>query len=141
MITLKYDLRHGCKSMAVNCRVIIFNQGEFLKCSFTYKMWKFTKLASVWSTYNRFNTLVQLVQSLSCVWLFVTPWTAAHQASWSITNSQSLLKPMSIESVTPSKYLILCHALLLPPSNFPSIKSFLMSQLFTSGGQSIRVSA
>ena len=62
------------------------------------------------------------VQSLSCVWLFATPWTAAHQASLSITNSQSLLKLTSIESVMPSNHLILCRPLLLPPSIFPSIR-------------------
>ena len=54
----------------------------------------------------------------------MTPWTAAHQASLSITNSQSLLKLMSIESVMPSNHLILCHPLLLPPSMFPSIRVF-----------------
>ena len=64
------------------------------------------------------------VQSLSCVWLFATPWTAAHQASLSITNSWSLLKLMSIESVVPSNHLILCYPLLLLPSVFPSIRVF-----------------
>ena len=64
------------------------------------------------------------VQSLSCVWLFATPRTAAHQASLSITNSQSLLKFMSIESVMPSIYLILCRLLLLLPSIFSSIRIF-----------------
>ena len=64
------------------------------------------------------------VQSLCCVWLFVTPWTAARQASLSITHSQSLLKLMSIESVMPSNHLILCHPLLLLPSVFPSIRAF-----------------
>ena len=64
------------------------------------------------------------VQSFSCVHLFVTPWTAAHQASQSITNSQGLLKLMSIESVMPFNHLILCHPLLLPPSIFPSIRAF-----------------
>ena len=64
------------------------------------------------------------VQSLSCVRLFGTPWTAAPQASLSITNPRSLLKLMSIESVMPSNHLILCHPLLLPPSIFPSIKVF-----------------
>ena len=54
----------------------------------------------------------------------MTPWTAAHQASLSITNSRSLLKLMSIESVMPSNHLILCHPLLLPPSIFPSIRVF-----------------
>ena len=64
------------------------------------------------------------VQSLSCVQLFVTPWTAEHQASLYITNSQSLLKLMSIESVMPSNHLILSCPLLLLPSIFPSIKVF-----------------
>ena len=64
------------------------------------------------------------VQLLSCVRLFVTPWTAAHQASLSITHSQSLLKLMFIESVMPSNHLILCHSLLLLPSIFPSIRVF-----------------
>ena len=64
------------------------------------------------------------IQSLSCVRLFVTPWTAAHQAPLSITNSRSLLKLMSIESLMPSNYLILCHPLLLSPSTFPSIGVF-----------------
>ena len=63
-------------------------------------------------------------QSLSRVQLFATPWTAACQASLSITNSWSLLKPMSIESVMPSNHLILCYPLLLLPSIFPSIRVF-----------------
>ena len=64
------------------------------------------------------------VQSLSCVQLFATPWTASHQVFLSITNSQSLLKLMSIESVMSSNHLILCHPLLLQPSIFPSIRVF-----------------
>ena len=64
------------------------------------------------------------VQSLSCIQLFATPWTAACQASLSITNSWSLLKLMSIESMMPSNHLILCLPLLLPPSTFPSIRVF-----------------
>ena len=64
------------------------------------------------------------VQSLSHVRLFATPWTAACQASLSITNSWSILKLMSIESVMPSNHLILCHPLLLLPSIFPSIRVF-----------------
>ena len=67
---------------------------------------------------------ISSVQSLSCVQLFVTPWIAAHLASLSITNSPSLLKPMSIESVMPSSQLILCHPLLLLPSISPSIRVF-----------------
>ena len=64
------------------------------------------------------------VQLLSHVWFFATPWTAAHQASPSITNSRSPPKPMSIESVMPSSHLILCCPLLLPPLIFPSIRVF-----------------
>ena len=63
------------------------------------------------------------VQFLNCVWLFATPWTSPCQASLSITNSRSLLKLMSIESVMPSNRLNLCHPL-LPPSTFPSIRVF-----------------
>ena len=63
------------------------------------------------------------VQPLNCVQLFATAWTAAHQASLSVTNSQSLLKLMSIKLMMPSNYLILCHPLLLP-SIFPSIRVF-----------------
>ena len=64
------------------------------------------------------------VQSLSHVQLFVTPWTAARQASLSMASSQSLLKLMSIELVMPSNHLIFCRPLLLPPSIFPSIRVF-----------------
>ena len=67
---------------------------------------------------------VSSVQSLSHVWLFATAWIAACQASLSITNSQSLLKPMSIESVMPSSHLILCCPLLLLPPIPPSIRGF-----------------
>ena len=87
--------------------------------------------------YNRFSS----VQSLSHVQLFATPWTTARQVSLSITNSWSLLKLMSVESVMSSNYLILCRSLLLLPPVFPSIRSFQMSQLFASGGQSIGASA
>ena len=64
------------------------------------------------------------VQSLSRVRPFVSPWTAAHQASLTITNSQSSLKLKYISSVMPSNHLILCHPLLLPPSIFPNIRVF-----------------
>ena len=67
---------------------------------------------------------VVVVQSLSHVQLFATPWTAAHQASLSFTISQSLFKLMSIRLVMPSNHLILCHPLLLLPSTFPSIRIF-----------------
>ena len=81
------------------------------------------------------------VQSLSRVWLFATPWIAARQVSLSITNSRSLPKLMSIESVMPSSHLILCRPLLLLPPSLPASGSFPMGQLFTGGGQSIGVSA
>ena len=68
--------------------------------------------------------MISSVQSLSCVRLFATPWTAARQASLSVNNSQSLLKLVSITLVMPSNYLILCRPLLLPPSIFPSIRVF-----------------
>ena len=70
-----------------------------------------------------------------------TPWIAARQASLSTTNSRSLLKLISIESVMPSSHLILCRPLLLLPSIIPNIRSFPMSHLFASGGQGIGVSA
>ena len=73
------------------------------------------------------------VQSLSHVRLFVTPWTAARQASLSITNSRSPPKLMSIESVIPSSHLILCRPLLLPPSIFPSIRVFSNDLLIEAG--------
>ena len=85
---------------------------KFTKCETTIKFCDWTKLP-----FNQFS-------SLSCVQLFVTPWTAACQTYLSITNSRSLPKLMSIESVMPSNHLILCHPLLLLPSIFPSIRVF-----------------
>ena len=78
--------------------------------------WKFDTYGS--------SCMFSSIQSLSRVRLFATPWTAAHQASLSITNSQSPLKPMPIESVMPFSHLILYHPLLLLPSIFPSIRVF-----------------
>ena len=84
---------------------------------------------------------INSVQLLSCIWLFVTPWTAAHQASLFITNSRILLKLMSTESLMLSNHLILCHLLLLLPSIFPSIRVFSNESVFASGGQTIGASA
>ena len=84
--------------------------------------------------------LISSVQLFSCFWLFVTPWTAARQASLFITNSQSLLKLMSIELVMSSNHLFLCHPLLHLQS-FPAQGSFPTSQLFTSGGHNTETSA
>ena len=88
---------------------------------------------------NSLNLQIWVVVQLpSCVRLFTTPWSAAHQASLSLTISLSLPKFMSTESVMPSNHLILCCPLLLLPSVFLSVRVFsLMSRLFASGGQSI----
>ena len=89
-------------------------------CSPTWKLSKPCPFGFLWRLHNQFSS----VHSLSHVRLFATPWTAALQASLSITNSQSLLKLMSIESVTPSSHLILCRPLLLLPSILRSIRVF-----------------
>ena len=81
-------------------------------------------LLLTWNCHNIIDWLFSSVQLLSHVQVFVTPWTAARQAPLSITNSQSLLRLMSIESVMPSNHLVLCCPLLLLPSIFPSIRVF-----------------
>ena len=81
------------------------------------------------------------VQLLSHVRLFAVLWTAAHQASLSITKSQSSLKLMSIELVMPSNHLILCHPLLFHLQTFPALRSFSMGHFSSSGGQTIGASA
>ena len=95
------------------------------------------------STFMRYLEFVAIVQLLSCVWFFATPWTAAHQASLSITNTLSFLKLISIELVIPCNHLVLL-ALLLLPSIFPSIRVFsnewALCIIYTSG-QSTRASA
>ena len=93
----------------------------------------------IWKMSSRIN--FSLVQSLSHVRLFGTPWIAARQASLSITNSRTSLKLMSITLVMPSSHFILCHPLLLLPQSLPASESFPMSQLFAWGGQGIGVSA
>ena len=102
--------------------------------TFTFSDWENLRIYFVISV--QFSS----VQSLSRVWFFATPWTVACQASLCITNSQSLLKLMSIESVMPSNHLILCRPLLLPPSIFPSIRIFQWVSSLPHG-QSIGVSA
>ena len=104
-ITLWGILTQICLFLDVTVKKIIKNYSILLKCT--------TDMCNLYS-----------VQLLSHVQLFVSPWTAAHQASLSITNSWSLLKLMSIESMMPSTHVILCHPLLLPPSIFPSIRVF-----------------
>ena len=91
--------------------------------------------------WNNLNKTILTVQSLSHVQLFATPWTEACQASLSITNFQSLLKLMSIESVMPSNHLFLCHPLLLPSSIFPSIRVFSNESVVCIRCQSIGIKA
>ena len=100
-------------------------------------MGKFMWKGSRWGV----EYVVVVVQSLTRVRLFATPWTAARQASLSFTISWSLLKLMSIESVIPSSHLILCHPFSSCLQSFPASGSFPMNWLFTSGGQSIGASA
>ena len=83
-----------------------------------------TRLKQLSFSHTQAHTQLSSVQSLSRIRLFATPWTTAHQTFLSITNSQSLLKLLSIELVMPSNHLILCHPVLLPPSIFPSITVF-----------------
>ena len=98
----------------------MFYQGSLLECWQSYPRVKSLKSPMIPDLQTEFSS----VQSVSCVRLFAIPWTVAHQASLPITNSQSLLKLMSIESVIPSNHLILCCPLLLLPSIFPSIRVF-----------------
>ena len=98
-------------------------------------------LAYFLKVYEQSSVQFSSVQSLSRVRLFVTAWIAARQASLFITMSRSSLRLMSIESVMPSSHLILGRPLFLLPSILPASESFPMSQLFTWGGQSTRVSA
>ena len=97
-------------------------------------------LPSTYYLNDSFGAL-KIVQSLSCVRLFATPWTTACQTSLSFTISRSLRKLTSVESVMLSNRLILCLPILLLPSVFPSIRVFSSSQLFASDGQSTGTSA
>ena len=97
-------------------------------------------LTAKMTQHGRGKLIRVVVQSLSHIQLFATPWTATHQASLFFIISQSLLKFMFIESVLPSNHLILCCPLLLLPSIFPSIRVFSNESLFHIRGQSIGVS-
>ena len=97
--------------------------GSLVHLNLTFNL-IFSSLLRDSTPWSAFLYSVVVVQLLSHIWFFVTPWTIEYQASLSITNSRSLLKLMSIESVMPSNHLILCHPLLFPPSIFPSIRVF-----------------
>ena len=120
-----------------NCSVFFFffQTGSPFLYSKTLSFW-YSNFGVFWKV--KYNFVI--VNSLSCVRLSVTPWTAALQASLSFTVSWSLLKFMSIESMMSSNHLILCLPLLLLLLIFPSIRVF-SNASFVSGGQSIRVSA
>ena len=103
----------------------IFMMADLKSLSHNSSIWFLMVFVDFYShEYFNFPLILVSVQSLSRVWLFVTAWTAARQASLSITYSRSWLKLMSIESVMPSNHLILCHPLLLLPAIFPSIRVF-----------------
>ena len=123
--------------------LIQFLESVAVKLLSIFELCKYHRLALPISSLVEFSSWMKLssVQSLSHVQLFATPLTAACQASLSISKSHSLLKLVSVVLVMPSNRLIHCRSLLLPHSIFPSIRVFLMSQFFTSSGQSIRVSA
>ena len=107
----------------------------------SFSEWCHEESISVSLLYRWRSWGINSVQSLSCVWCFVIPWTAAHQAFLSISNSWSLLKLMSIESMMTSNHLILCCPLLILPSIFPSIKVFSNESVLCTRWPSIGVSA
>ena len=101
--------------------------------SITFNIKTFCGWLKIWEKKKKTKQTRKLaIQLLSCVWLFATPWIAAHQASLSFTNSWSLLRLVSIELVMPSNHLILCRPLLLLPSIFPSIRVFSIESLMPS---------
>ena len=113
----------------------------FIKISMTHSHDVFLKVFAPRQALSSTHIVVIRVQSLSCVRLFATPWTAAYQASLAFTISQNLLKLMSIESVMSCNHLGLWRPLFLPPSILRTSGSFPMSQFLASGGQRIRASA
>ena len=121
-----------------------FKQGPEMKCYCTVIIFFLTLICPGQNFVilgQDFCSTLSSVQRLSLVRLFATPWTAAHQASLSINNSQCLLKLMCIESVMPSNHFILCRPFSSCLQSFPASGSFPMRQFFASGGQSIGVSA
>jgi len=96
-----------------------FKHAHTHHCGQETMVWVLSNFYFFWA-----SSFTSSVQSLSCVWVFVTPWTVPREASLSITNSRSLPKLTSIESAMPSNHLILCFPLLLPSSIFLSIRVF-----------------
>ena len=129
--SIKMQRRGSEKSHLSNLTIIWwdFKFGrQLIRCTVVRKVTSFWGSHAFSFLYSKFPLnipqVLSSVQSLSHVWLFAIPWTVACQASLSITNSQGLLKLKSIESVMPSKHLVLWHPLLLLPSIFPSIRVF-----------------
>ena len=104
-------------------------------------LWFIISISTIRLSFSVWRVQFSSVQSLSRVWLFVTPWITALQASLSISNSRNSLKLTSIESVMPSSHLILCRPLLLLPPIPPSIRVFSNESTLCMGGQSTGVSA
>ena len=123
-------------AVALYCHTLINLNLHFLviPCVYGFRPWW------PWEKCSR-DLKFSSIQSLSCIQRFETPWTAAWQGSLSITNYRSLLKHTSIESLMPFNHLILCWPFSTRFESFPASGSFQMSQFFTSGGQSTRVSA
>ena len=115
--------RHRCKEQTFGLRGRRWEQDD-LKHIWIWNIWFETYTTETYDLKHIYSVQFSSVQSLSHVWLFATPWIAAHQASLSITNSWSLLKLMCIELVMPSSHLILCRPLLLLPPIPPSIRVF-----------------
>ena len=138
---------HSSKASILWCSTFFMVQlsGPYVTSGKNTVLTRWTFVSRVMSllsnTLSRFCLSVSSVQSLSHVQLFVMPWIAALQVSLSFTISQGLLKLMSIESVMPSNHLILCHTLSSCLQYLPVSGSFPVSQFFTSGDQSIGVSA
>ena len=126
-LTCSWDLRYCLEWWLLGCDIVIAHSphqalkdySQIVVLCYHGAIWLLLQLFIIFLIF--FSSSVQL---LSCVWLFATPWTVPHQPSLSITNSWSLLKLMSIESVMTSSHFILCHPLLPLPSIFPSIRVF-----------------
>ena len=115
VVICNHNYRYSLTFTEILCKVMCND----MLVAWTVFLHRYINISSLLS-----NSMPSVQFSCSVVWLFATPWTAAHQASLSITSSWSLLKLISIESVMPSNHLILCHPILLLPSIFPSIRVF-----------------